>query len=148
MSHKQLICDANNSIVAAGDAGAVARFFWPEYVVNGTDGAAVVGHKGVLAYIERVRRSFSEIQVDVLILTESEDRISWMRTVSGVQTGAYLGFPASGQPIVWRDMVVSRVLEGRIAEEWVVTDLAERLLLARKVRTPRLPNETNGHNPK
>jgi hypothetical protein len=29
-------------------------------------------------------------------------------------------------------MVVSRVDGGRIAEEWVVTELAERLLLGRK----------------
>ena len=31
-----------------------------------------------------------------------------------------------------RDMVVSRFEGGLIAEEWVVTDLAERLLLTRK----------------
>ena len=29
------------------------------------------------------------------------------------------------------------VVDGRIAEEWVVTDLAERLLLARKTASPR-----------
>ncbi len=33
--------------------------------------------------------------------------------------------------ISWRDMVTSEFRDGRIAEEWVATDLAERLLLAR-----------------
>jgi hypothetical protein len=34
--------------------------------------------------------------------------------------------------IVWRDMVTSRFRDGLIAEEWAISDLAERLLLARK----------------
>jgi hypothetical protein len=46
-----------------------------------------------------------------------------------------MGFPATGRPIVWRDMVTSRFQDGRIAEDWVLTDLAERLLLARKRAT-------------
>jgi predicted ester cyclase len=43
-----------------------------------------------------------------------------------------MGFPATGRRVVWRDMIVSRFVDGVIAEDWVVTDLAERLLLARK----------------
>jgi hypothetical protein len=42
------------------------------------------------------------------------------------------GFPASGKAIVWRDVVTSRFEHGHIVEDWVITDLAERLLLARK----------------
>lgn len=33
------------------------------------------------------------------------------------------------------DMVTSRFRDGKIAEEWVISDLAERLLLARKRRS-------------
>ncbi|MCL4865617.1 MAG: ester cyclase [Gemmatimonadales bacterium] len=43
-----------------------------------------------------------------------------------------MGFPATGRPIVWRDMVTSRFVDGRIVEDWSISDLAERLLLARK----------------
>jgi predicted ester cyclase len=43
-----------------------------------------------------------------------------------------MGFPATGHRILWRDMVTSRFEDGYIAEEWVVTDQVERLLLARK----------------
>ncbi len=40
--------------------------------------------------------------------------------------------PATGRRMVWRDMVTSRFRDGLIAEEWVISDLAERFLLARK----------------
>lgn len=63
---------------------------------------------------------------------ESGDRVAWQRTMRGRQTGPFQGFPATGRRIAWRDMVTSRLHDGRIAEEWAVSDLAERLLLARK----------------
>lgn len=43
-----------------------------------------------------------------------------------------MGFPATGRPIVWRDMLTTQFRDGLISEEWAVSDLAERLLLARK----------------
>ncbi|HKB16995.1 MAG TPA: ester cyclase, partial [Planctomycetota bacterium] len=83
-------------------------------------------------FLGGLRRGFPDLQVEVEILVEGKDRVAWQRTVRGTQRGAYKGFPASGRRIVWRDMVTSRFRDGRIAEDWVITDLAERLLLLRK----------------
>lgn len=47
-------------------------------------------------------------------------------------TGPLKGFPATGRPLVWRDVVTSRWAEGRIAEAWGIVDLVEPLVLARK----------------
>ena len=78
------------------------------------------------------RRAFSELQVEVEVLVKAKDRVAWQRTVRATHKGNFKGFPATGRPIVWRDMVTSRFRDGLIAEDWVITDLAERLLLARK----------------
>ena len=79
-----------------------------------------------------LRRAFPDIGLEVVILVEGKDRVAWQRTLKGTHLGAYKGFPGSGRVIVWRDMVISQFRDGFIAEEWVVTDLAERLLLSRK----------------
>jgi hypothetical protein len=34
--------------------------------------------------------------------------------------------------MTWREMAVSQFKDGLIVEEWVITDLAEQFLLARK----------------
>lgn len=78
------------------------------------------------------RRAFRDIQIGVDILVQAKDRVAWQRAVRATHKGGFKGFPATGRGIVWRDMVTSRSHEGLIAEDWVVTDLAERLLLARK----------------
>ncbi len=79
-----------------------------------------------------LRRAFPDLQVEVEILVEGKDRVAWQRTLRGTQQGDFMSFPACGRRIVWRDMFTSRFRDGLIAEGWVVTDLAERLLLARK----------------
>lgn len=90
------------------------------------------GPSAVRRWLGQLKEAFSDVRVDVEILVESGDRVAWQRTVYATQTGAFQGFPASNQRIVWRDMVTSRMEQGRIAEEWLVTDLAERLLGATK----------------
>ena len=59
-------------------------------------------------------------------------RIAWQRTLRATHKGDYMGFPATGKKLVWRDMVTSRFQDGLIQEDWVITDLAEQLLRARK----------------
>lgn len=125
------IRDANTAVLAQGRHDAIADFFAAGYVVH-VAGQSMSGHAAVAGAVDALRRAVPELQVAVEILVECGDRVAWLRTCEGLQTGAFKGFPASGRPLVWRDMVVSRFEAGLIAEEWVVTDLAERLLLSRK----------------
>ena len=70
--------------------------------------------------------------MEVDILVKAKNRIAWQRTLRAKQTGPFKGFPATNRPIIWRDMITTEFRNGLIAEDWVVTDLAEKLLLARK----------------
>jgi steroid delta-isomerase-like uncharacterized protein len=90
------------------------------------------GYRAIRRLLHVYRRAFSDLLVDVEILVKAKDRVAWQRTVRATHKGDFRGFPATGRRIVWRDMVTSRFHDGRIAEDWLITDLAERLLLARK----------------
>jgi steroid delta-isomerase-like uncharacterized protein len=123
---------ANSALFVNGNLDAVAEFFAPDYITHLTDRDMTGGHDAIAKIMRMYRRAFPDIQVQVEILVESKDRVAWQRTLRATHQGNFKGFPATGQPIVWRDMVTSRFREGLIAEEWLITDLAERLLLARK----------------
>lgn len=125
---------ANAMLIERGELDTAADFFTPDYVAHATDRDLTGGPPAVRRWLQTMRDSFSDLEVQVDILLEAGDRVAWQRTVSGEQTGSFQGFPASNRRIVWRDMITSRFQDGRIAEEWVVTDLAERLLTARKAR--------------
>jgi steroid delta-isomerase-like uncharacterized protein len=123
---------ANQTLISDGDHEAVERFFASDYVAHLTDKDVQGGHKLVRDMLDLYQKAFPQVHVDVDILLEGEDRVAWQRTLRGKQEGAFKGFPASGREIVWRDVVTSHFRGGLIAEEWVISDLAEQLLLSRK----------------
>jgi predicted ester cyclase len=122
---------ANSTLITNGDREAVGQFFTPDYVAHLTDRDMEGGYGWIPGFIEMLQRAFPDLQIEVEILLEGKDRVAWQRKLRGTHQGDFMGFPACGRQIVWRDMITSRFRDGLIAEEWVITDLAERLLLAR-----------------
>ena len=123
---------ANTVILQNGDLDAIPDFFAPTYVAHGTDGDLDGGHESIRRFLQMIRKAFPDLELEVQILVEGGDRVAWVRRVEGTQEGGFMGFPATGRRVVWRDMITTRIADGRIVEEWVLTDLAERLLRARK----------------
>ena len=123
---------ANQTLISEGKHEAVEQFFACDYVAHLTGKDLTGGHKLVRDQLKLYQRAFPQVHVDVEILVEGQDRIAWQRTLRAKQEGAFKGFPASGSEIIWRDVVTSHFRDGLIAEEWVISDLAEQLLLSRK----------------
>ena len=138
--HASTIQEANIVLLVDGNLEAAEEYFTPDYQVHIADHGMKGGCDIVKDNISSLRNSFSNIQVEVDILVESDTRVAWQRTLHATHSGAFKGFPASGLQIVWRDMVTSEFRGDLIAEEWVLTDLAERLLLSRK-RKPTAKQE-------
>lgn len=123
---------ANSTLITNGELTAVGEFFTPDYVAHATDHDMAGGHGAIRRFLRMLQRAFPDLQVEVEILVKGKDRLAWQRRLRGTHHGAYKGFPATGRKVVWRDMITSRFRDGRIAEDWVITDLAERLLRARR----------------
>ncbi|MFY9344866.1 MAG: ester cyclase [Planctomycetota bacterium] len=122
---------ANAVLITARNFDAVDEFFAPGYVAHGTR-RDLKGRTGVRRFLAQLLRAFPDLAVEVATLVAGKDRVAWQRTLRATWRGAYQGFPATGRKIVWRDMVTSRFRGGLLVEDQVVSDLAERLLLARK----------------
>ncbi len=123
---------ANSALIVNGKLDEVGDYFAPDYVAHVTGQDLRGGHEVVKKVVRAYRRAFTDIEVEINILVKAKYRIAWQRTIKGKQTGAFKGFPATGLTITWRDMITTEFCNGLIAEDWVVTDLAEKLLLARK----------------
>lgn len=123
---------ATAAIIGAGKLDEVAGFFAPDYVAHVTDQDMSAGHEGIRQFVGLYRRAFPDLVVEVDILMGAGKRVAWQRRLRGTHQAAFKGFPASGRVIVWRDMGVSCFRDDLVVEEWVITDLAERLLLSRK----------------
>ena len=126
------ITEANAAILVDGNLDAIPEFFAPDYVAHVTEDYMTGGHDAIRRMVQRWRRAFLDLSAEVEILIEGSDRIAWQRTLRASHKGDYTGFPATGLKLVWRDMATSRFQDGLIVEDWVITDLPEQLLRARK----------------
>ena len=50
------------------------------------------------------------------------DYVASRFTIRGTQDGDLMGVPASGLPVEFTGITISRCRDGRIAEEWELTD--------------------------
>ena len=123
---------ANHALIEHGNSDAISTYFASDYVAHLTNQDLAGGHKLIRGMLDLYQRAFPSPKVEVEILLEGPDRVSWQRTIRAKQEGAFKRFPASGRDIVWRDVVTSRFRDGLIVEEWIISDLAEQLLLSRK----------------
>lgn len=129
---KAIIEAANLAVLVNGNLHEVGNYFTADYVAHVTGQDFSGGHDVVKKIVRTYRRAFSEIEVQIDILVKTSHRLAWQRTLRAKQTGPFKGFPATNRIIVWHDMIISEFRDGLIAEDWVVTDLAEKLLLSRK----------------
>jgi predicted ester cyclase len=126
------ILAANVALFEEGNREAIPDFFATDYIAHLTGQNLAGGHQLIRGMLDLYRRAFPDPKVEVEIFLEGADRVSWQRTIRAKHEGAFKGFPASGREILWRDVVTSRFRGALIAEEWVISDLAEQLLLSRK----------------
>ena len=122
---------ANTTLVAQGNLDAIREFFAPGYVAHLTERDLGGGHEGIRRFLSTLQGAFPDLQVEVEVLVEGDNRIAWQRTLRGTHQGEFMGVPASGQHLVWRDMLVTRFEDGLIAEEWAISDLLEQMINAR-----------------
>lgn len=130
--NKDVLIHANNLLAANADLEDICVYFDRAYIAHTTGKTLSGGHKIVKGFVRGIEKAFTDIEISVDILMAEKDKVAWRRTWRAVQTGPYKGFPATNKRMTWSDMVVTRFEGGLIAEDWLLTDLAEQLLRARK----------------
>jgi steroid delta-isomerase-like uncharacterized protein len=118
---------ANDEFFNKGNLAMAAEIFAPDYVAHVTDGSLRGGPAAIESFVNEMRTAFPDLHVEIQVLMTHEDRVTWVRTHRGTHLGDYMGVPASGRELTWQTMISTRYEGDRVAEEWAVTDLGERL---------------------
>jgi len=128
-SKEERIRFANDEVVGKGNLDIVDEIFTTDYIAH-AGGKDHTGLDFIRRFTKLMHASIPDIQVvEVTFLIEAGDTIAWQRTLRGTHEADMMGIPPSGQTVEWRDMVVTRFVGEKIAEEWVVSELAGALLL-------------------
>jgi len=107
----------------------VGEVFAADYVAH-AGAKEYSGHSFVKRFAKQLHSAIPDIRaVEITFLSQDDNTVTWQRTLSGTHKAEMKGIPASGKKVKWTEMVVSRFKNGKIAEEWVVSELMGELLL-------------------
>lgn len=123
------IKDAAEKLIGEGNLEVIPSYFAPDYLAH-AENKEYSGLDFIKRFSKTLRTSIPDIKVlTVEILVENGDTVSWLRTLQGTHKKNMMGIPASNKKLTWNEMVVSRFEGDKIAEEWIVSELAGQLMI-------------------
>ena len=77
------------------------------------------GHK---AWFQVARAGFPDLQLTIEDMIADGDRVVARMTVTGTQTGEFMGLPPSGKLVSVTAIGISRIADGKSVEYWEIFD--------------------------
>jgi predicted ester cyclase len=102
-----------------GDFDALADVVAPQYVLHPEE---VQGVDGLREMVEGYRRALSGLRVTIDHQIADGDYVATRFTIRGTHDGNLMGTPPTGREVAVTGITISRCEDGRIVEEWELTD--------------------------
>lgn len=110
-------------VINGQDYGRLSDLLHEEYVFR-APGEELSGGAALQALFTGYRKAFPDLHVRIDDMFASHDRVATTFTLTGTHTGPFMGLPATGRAVAVDGIVLSRVQEGRIVDEWELIDVA------------------------
>jgi len=121
--NKDLVLRANQEIISNGNLAYVDSVFAEDFRLNGSE----VGREAIKNFIAPLLEAFPDLEITIEPLLAEGHLVGWQRTHTGTHRGQIMGIPASNQQITWSSLILSRISEGKVVEEWSQGNLQQKL---------------------
>jgi steroid delta-isomerase-like uncharacterized protein len=109
----------------AGDTGACLALMAPDLITNLAEMPAPQHGSDVWREgFEMMKRAFPDLHATIEDIFAAEDKVAVRLRFRGTHSGEFLGFPATGHTVEYVSHEFYRIADGRIAEEWICSDMA------------------------
>jgi steroid delta-isomerase-like uncharacterized protein len=105
------------------DLEAAARFLTPDWVGHWVGMPEGHGHEGFKRLAGAYLTAFPDMQITVEDALEVGDKVVRRISFLGTHQGSFLGVPPTGKRVRGNGIVIIRIKDGKIAEEWEMSDL-------------------------
>ena len=111
-----------DEVINNGNYSAMQELLHPDYVYRSPD-QELQGRDALEALFTAYRKGLPDLEASIDDLIESEEKVMISITLSGTHTGELMGIPATGKPLKVHGMVLSRLEDEKIVEEWEILDM-------------------------
>jgi predicted ester cyclase len=121
--NKALVRDCFEN-ASQGRFEALDEIVAPGYVLHPEE---VRGVDGLKQMVQRYRDALSGLRVSIDQQFTDGDYVATRLTIRGTHDGALMGTPPTGKEVEFTGITISRCEDGRIVEEWELTDTVSLL---------------------
>lgn len=109
----------------AGDTQRLLAVVAPDIVIHYAEmPEPLEGRQTWQQGFELMKLAFPDLQAHVDDIVAADDKVALRLTLRGTHQGDFQGIPATGRTISYVSHEFYRVRDGRIAEEWICSDMA------------------------
>jgi steroid delta-isomerase-like uncharacterized protein len=124
MSVPALVVAFYEEIWNRGNVEASRALLTEDFEFRGSLEADERGRAGFVVYVQAVRRALADYHCEILECVTEGDRAFAKMRFAGRHVGTFRGYAPTGQPVHWAGAALFRFEGARIAQLWVLGDLA------------------------
>ncbi len=138
MTNEQLVRTAFETIWNRGEVSRCREFYTENFQAHYPPGGPSWGKgpDGVRAILTLIRNAFPDYHEKIEELISSGDRVVARMTNSGTHKGPLPIAPATGKSFEVVDIAICRIEDGKIAEQWGLSDNLSLLLQLGLIQPP------------
>ena len=114
--NKAIIQNALEEIWNQGNLDAADEYFTADYVYHAVP--EIHGAEGIKQHVAALRASFPDFHLSLDDMIAEGDKVVSRWTGGGTHTGEFMGIPPSGRQIKITGIIISRIANCKIVEEW------------------------------
>jgi predicted ester cyclase len=101
---------------------SVGEYFTPNWANHDPSLPPLRGLEGAAQLFRLWRTGFSDLKVEIEDALDVDDKVACRFRISGTHSGPLMGIPASGKPVSVLATAIFRVVDGKMADNWVNFD--------------------------
>jgi len=105
------------------DLDAAEGLLQDDYVRHDANLPDIVGPQAERQFVAAALAAFPDLRFEAQHLVAEDDLVVSRLTAQGTHRGEFMGVPASGHHVDFQAVETFRIVDGKIAEQWVVMDV-------------------------
>jgi steroid delta-isomerase-like uncharacterized protein len=121
--NKALVMRVWEEVVNQGNLDKADELFAKNYVYHNTSGQDFTGiEEGVKVTVTSMKTAFPDLHCTVDDIIAEGDRVAQRWSATGTHSAEYMGVPATQNQVHMTGIVISRIENGKVAEDWSCGD--------------------------
>ncbi|MBS7565508.1 ester cyclase [Mucilaginibacter sp. Bleaf8] len=126
--NKAVVCRFNQEVIEQGNVDSFNALMDESFVNRSAPAGMDNGPQGMIYFFNEILRpAMPDVKVTIHQQVAEGDLVTTRKSISGTQTGALLGVPATGKAISIDVIDIVLVKDGKYMEHWGITTLPELL---------------------